>query len=70
MGWKIARPRTYEIGLLCFGTTSRPWPIELRGIEQGAEVARPSSAPERPVAAQAAVKAHKAGAAKSIPSQK
>lgn len=37
--------------------------LPMRGIEQGAVVARSQSAPERPVAAKAVVKAHKAGAA-------
>lgn len=36
-----------------------------RGIEQGAVVARSKSAPERPVAARAVVKAHKTGAAQT-----
>lgn len=37
--------------------------FESSGIEQGAPVARPRSAPERPAGASALVEAHKAGAA-------
>lgn len=40
-----------------------------RGVEQGALVASASSAPERPVAARAAVKAHKRKAALNVSKQ-